>query len=150
MLNCKPKVCPITMMLSRWATARPAKRPTVPFCHAPVTLNGWGTWLWNGQLKLWASTFLNTLRTAPEAIARNPNSKPTFYHALSRTCHNPIMTKSMLFLVTTKSMIILVTTKYMLILVTTKSMLILVMTKISINLVRTLAVPAGHAHVVNY
>ena len=88
-------------------------------CHFVTHLSrshGWGTWRLNDDLKLGESTFLNTLSRlakvpASEEIARYPNWKTPFCHALSRTCHAPVMTKSMLILVTTKSMLILVMTK---------------------------------------
>ena len=88
-------------------------------CHFVTHLSrshGWGTWRLNDDLKLGESTFLTTLSRlakvpASEEIARYPNWKTPFCHALSRTCHAPVMTKSMLILVTTKSMLILVMTK---------------------------------------
>ena len=94
--------------------ARPA-RPGHFVTHLSRS-HGWGTWRLNDDLKLGESTFLNTLSRfskvpAPEDIARYPNQKTPLCHALSRTCHAPVMTKSMLILVTTKSMVILVMTK---------------------------------------
>ena len=79
-------------------------------CHFVTHLSrthGWGTWRLNDDLKLGESTFLNTLSRltkvpAPEEIARYPNWKSSFCHALSRTCHAPVMTKSMLILLMTK------------------------------------------------
>ena len=67
-------------------------------CHFVTHLSrshGWGTWRLNDDLKLGESTFLNTLSRlakvpASEEIARYPNWKTPFCHALSRTCHAPV------------------------------------------------------------
>ena len=88
-------------------------------CHFVTHLSrshGWGTWRLNDDLKLGESTFLNTLSRlakvlAPEEIAKYSNWKTPFCHALSCTCHAPVMTTSMLILVTTNSMLILVMAK---------------------------------------
>ena len=84
-----------------------------------------GTRRLNDDLKLGESTFLNTPSRlakvpAPEEIARYTNWNISFCHALSRTCHAPVMTKSMLILVMTKISIDLVVTKISIDLVLTK------------------------------
>ena len=87
-------------------------------CHFVTHLSrshGWGTWRLNDDLKLGESTFLGTLSRvakvpASEEISRYPNWKTPFCHALSCSCHAPVMTKSMMILVLTKSILFLVMT----------------------------------------
>ena len=93
-----------------------AGRPALSICHAPVTLRWLGYLCSESTPETRESTFLNTLSRlakapASEEFARYPTWKTPFCHALSRTCHAPVMTKSMLILVTTKCMLILVMTK---------------------------------------
>ena len=93
-VNCKPKVWPITIRSSRQPARPGPARPCHFVTHVSRT-HGRGTWRLNDDLKLGESTFLNTLSRlakvpAPEEIARYPNWKTPFCHALSRSCDDQI------------------------------------------------------------